>query len=141
MTSQEKWHIFMSVQDIYLTDLVADQGTSIKRLAGSNHIVQRIYFRDLPGAQLGSNQSEDVLTTTVTGSAESASRDDSVMRASSYTAFGMNMGSAVHVFKGALQQYNGLSEIAKLFDSQANMFAMEYMRNGDVRCCALCSQV
>lgn len=64
----------------------------MKRLAGANHIIQRIYFRDLPGAQLGSFQEKD-----------------------------------------QVQQDQSLADIAKSFDQQANMFAMEYMRNGDVR--------
>lgn len=75
-------------------------------MAGANHIVQRIYFRDLPGAQPGSLQEGDVNAHMGTG------RDSS--------------GHEV-------QQEHTPADIAKSFDEQANMFAMEYMRNGDVR--------
>lgn len=54
-------------------------------MAGANHIVQRIYFRDLPEAQLGIVQGD-----------------------------------------------NGAAATANSFDRQANMYAMEYMSNGDV---------
>lgn len=80
----------------------------MKRMAGANHIVQRIYFRDLPGAQLGSLPDVDPGDST-------------------------HMATGLDTSGHEVQQEHSLADIAKSFDEQANMFAMEYMRNGDVR--------
>lgn len=94
-----------SIQSLWLT-----KGLIMKRLAGADHIVQRIYFRDLPGAQLGSLQDGDA------GAPASA-----------------DTGTGLDISGQEVQQEHSLADIAKSFDEQANMFAMEYMRNGDVR--------
>lgn len=46
---------------------------------------------------------------------------------------GTHMGTGLDGSGHEVQQEHTPADIAKSFDEQANMFAMEYMRNGDVR--------
>lgn len=96
-------------------------------MAGANHIIQRIYFRDLPGAQLGSLRDGDAADPT-----GPTSKDHSGPRARSRFDSDVEMGNSIPAGRKGVQENDSPADIARLFDGQTNMFAMEYMRNGDV---------
>lgn len=104
-------------------------------MMGANHIVQRLYMRSVADTSLGPfgappTAAADLLQQTMQGLGIAPDQRNTAQTRRAANSLGADDPNRVRV------DFNqDWKDKAKVFDMAGNIYAMEYMKNGDVRYC------